>query len=402
MDGIQFADGFDAPDRLAFGLGAPQLVTAVAGCLLAFAVAHVPLPGALTLPAAAGIAVISAALAWLRVAGRPLLEWALFAARHLARPRRGTLVVCGGQAPATPAAAAQRGRSNGSAAVAARPVRRAAPVPAVSRSNVVPLPARGARDVSPSAAAAARLCETGAHRVVFYSLKGGTGRTTLSTEIAVWRAAHGGGATVLVDCDVRSACVGARLGMAHEGLTDYALAPPDERHLGPYLARHSSGARVLLGPARPASPGWPVTPAVLREVLRELDLAGAEQVVVDVAPELNDLTRAALRAADQVLVVVVPTASGIQDAYRTTEQLRRLGLRQRLGYVVNRSRRAIDVSVVMNDLGGELLGEIPEDAAIVDAENTHEPAVLAPGGAAALELRRLATRVWPERSVATR
>lgn len=374
MDGIQFADGFDAPDRLAFGLGAPQLVTVVAGCLLAFAVAHAPLPGVVTVPAALLLAVVSAALAWLRVAGRPALEWTLFAARHLLRPRDGTLQV----------------RTTG-----AEPV---------TRSNVVVLRARGtASRHGDGAQTAARIRGGGAHRLVFFSLKGGTGRTTLSTEVAVWLAGRsgGGGDTVLVDCDVRSACVGARLGMAEIGLLEYALASPDERRLDDYLARHTSGARVLLGPARATNPAWPVTPAVLREVMRELDLAGVANVVVDVSPDLNDLTRAALRAADEVIVVVVPTASGIQDAYRTTEQLRRLGLRQQLGYVVNRSLGGVDVSVAMNDLGGELFGEIPEDAAVVDAENNHEPAVLG-GGSAALELRRLVSRMWPQQSAVAR
>jgi MinD-like ATPase involved in chromosome partitioning or flagellar assembly len=391
MDGIQFADGFDAPDRLAFGLGAPQLITVVSGVLLAFLIAHVPLPGALTVPAAAGVALLSAALAWLRFAGRSALEWAWLAGRHLAHTRQGTLEVAPrpGVAPSPAPLEPHRAGALG------------APPP---RSNIIALPARG-RSVGRAAPAqpSPRL-HGGAHRIVFFSLKGGTGRTTLSTEVAVWLAGRqgAGGPVALIDVDVRSACVAARLGLSHSGIVEYALASPDERRLDGCLVRHACGLDVLLGSSGPTNPEWPVTPAVLREVLRELDLAGAATVIVDVSPELNNLTRAALRAADDVLVVVVPTSSGIQDAYRTTEQLRRLGLRQQLGYVVNRSRGGIDVSVAMNDLGGELLAEIPEDPAIVDAENRHEPAVLCGGSAAAFELRRLVARIRPEPHAAAR
>ena len=71
MDGIQFADGFDAPDRLAFGLAAPQLITVVAGCLLGFALLHAPLPGLLTVPLALILVLGAAALGWVRPAERP-------------------------------------------------------------------------------------------------------------------------------------------------------------------------------------------------------------------------------------------------------------------------------------------------------------------------------------------
>lgn len=208
--------------------------------------------------------------------------------------------------------------------------------------------------------------------------------------------------TVIVDCDLRSACVGSRLGVTHPGITDYAIAPADERRLDEFLVLHHTGLRVLLGPPRSTNPDWPVKPAVLREVLRELDLSGASVVIVDVAPEMNSITVAALRAADDIYVVVVPTATGIHDAYRTTEQLRRLGLRDRLRYVVNRADGRVDVSVAMSDLGGKLVAAIPEDAALVDAENTHCPAVLRGTGAAAFELRRFAGICAPTAYAAAR
>lgn len=379
MDGIHIADGFDTPDRLAFGLGAPQLITVVAGCLLAFGLLHAPLPAAVAVPFAVVLVVVTAALGWFRIGGRPALDWALFAGRHLLGPRRGVLVV----ARSTPPSAAP--------AV----LERAAP------SNIIRLPGGPSRHGSGARSAGAE--RAGARRVVFFSLKGGTGRTTLSTETAAWAArCAAANSIVIVDCDVRSACVAARLGMTHGGLTDYATAPPDERRLDDFLATHQSGLRALLGPSRSTNPDWPVTPPVLREVLRELDLSGVSIVVVDVAPEMNALTVAALRAADDVYVVLVPTATGIHDAYRTTEQLRRLGLRDRLRYVVNRADGRVDLRVAMNDLGGRLVAAIPEDMALVDAENTHCPAVLTGGSAAAVELRQLAGVLVPAVRAAAR
>jgi len=137
-------------------------------------------------------------------------------------------------------------------------------------------------------------------------------------------------------------------------------------------------------------------PAVLREVLRELDMEGFDLVVLDVCPELNALTTSALCACDDVFVVVVPTAGGVHDAYRSTEALRRLGLRHQLRYIVNRSRPGTDLTEPMADLGGQLIGDIPDDDAVIAAENAHRLVGLDESGAAAIALRRLARRLGNE------
>lgn len=180
MDGIHFADGFDTPDRLAFGLGAPQLITVVTGCLLAFGLLHAPLPAAVAVPFAVVLVALAAALGWFRVAGRPALDWAIFAARHLVGPRRGVLVVARAPCGRPPAPApAPEPPPVGNAVVGSTPA-----VAQNRGSNIVRLPAP-ARSVGSSGPAAAR---AGARRIVFFSLKGGTGRTTLSTETATWAA----------------------------------------------------------------------------------------------------------------------------------------------------------------------------------------------------------------------
>jgi len=102
-----------------------------------------------------------------------------------------------------------------------------------------------------------------------------------------------------------------------------------------------------------------------------------------------------LRIGDQMLVVV-PTAGGVQDAYRSTEALRRLGLRHQLRYIVNRSGPETDLSEPMADLGGQVIGDIPDDESVVNAENAHRLVSLDESAPAAIALRRLARRVGSE------
>lgn len=403
MDQIEFADGFDRPDTLAFGLGAGQLAVVMVGALAAYSLVRSPLPAAIVDPLAALIAVGAAGLGWLRVAGRPALDWAVFAGFFWMRPRRGTARwELAGASPSDESVApdpetapsgsilelfGRRGRLPGERLTPPAPGP-PNPPPCMQPSGETPVLRRPSR-------------EGGARRVTFFSLRGGTGRSTLATELACLIAASHGEQqaaprVALVDLDLRSPSVAVRLGAPQRTLLDFALAPPEDRSVIDFMVTHTSGARVLLGPQSSVNPEWPITPAVLREILRELDMEGFDLVVLDVCPELNPLTTTALCACDDVFIVVVPTAGGVQDAYRSTEALRRLGLRHQLRYIVNRSRSGTDLSEPMADLGGQLIGEIPDDDAVIAAENAHRLVGFDESGAAAIALRRLARRVGSE------
>src|ERR1700729_3002861 len=105
MDQIEFADRFDRPDTLAFGLGAGQLAVVMAGALAAYALVRSPFPPAIAVPLSVVIAAGAAGLGWLRVAGRPALDWAVFAGLFWMRPRRGMPGL--GLAPASPSDGAE-------------------------------------------------------------------------------------------------------------------------------------------------------------------------------------------------------------------------------------------------------------------------------------------------------
>lgn len=406
MDPIEFADGFDRPDRIAFGLSGGQLAVVMVGALSAYSLVRSPLPAAFADPVAVLLVGLAAGLGWLRVAGRPVLDWAIFAGLFLLRPRRG-VVRCAMAVEAVPSWFAAPG------APATEPrafVRRISSAP--EPTPIVPSPApiielfaprqtRAAREPGGGMNVSLTARRDGSRRVTFFSLRGGTGRSTLATELACILASSRGEdvdapKVALIDLDLRSPTVGVRLGAPDQTLLDYALAPPEDRGVTDFMITHSSGVRVLLGPQRAVNPDWPVTPALLREVLRELDMEGFDLVVLDVSPDLSPLTTAALSACDDVFVVVVPTAGGVQDAYRSTEALRRLGLRHQLRYIVNRSRPGTDLAEPMADLGGQLVGDIPDDDTVVTAENAHRLVGLDESGPAAIALRRLARRIGSE------
>jgi MinD-like ATPase involved in chromosome partitioning or flagellar assembly len=478
---IDFADGFDVPEPLAWGLTPAQLAVVVTGALLAYIDLRSPLPRVAAVPLAvvAAMAGLTAALA--RYEGRSLVAWAAAAARFWTRPRHGLLTIVDGSGrpwradarmptltgvtgsagpwqtsrawtPAPPAEVGGGGSGtrlplvllpepvltagSGEAAdpwPACRPGETVAgvdPQPAVARRSGGPTPLHLAdsglievpawlastpaggpggppgwaapRDPVPAPGTALRT----ARRLTFFSLGGGTGKTTLAVEVAALLADQGrrragrGAASLprvaLVDLDLTSPRAGLRLGMpapADWDLAETDLAGPA---LGRLLGVHGSGLQVLPGPAGLLPSDAADRPDVVRRLaaaVTALEARGCDTVVLDVAGDLSALTRWALEGAQDIFVVLTPTAGGIQDAYRSTQALRRLGLRHRLRYVVNRHRGEPLIAEAMGDLGGVVIAEVPDDPALELAEMEHRLVGLEARGRTAAALRALAGTV---------
>ena len=244
-------------------------------------------------------------------------------------------------------------------------------------------------------------------RITFFSLSGGTGKTTLATELACLLAARGehsrdGGATTdrlrvaLIDLDLRSASVAVRLGIPQPTIWDLASQPSfDAGAVHDFMVRHPSGLRALLGPPKPLQPtSTVITAERVSKIVAELEKDGVHFLIFDITGELTPVTSWVLHAVHDIFVVLTPTAKGVQDAYRSTEALRKMGLRHKLAYVVNRARDSVDMSIAMGDLGGRIVAEIPLDPRVEDAENAHRIVSLE-GGPAADAIVSLAATVYP-------
>ena len=458
---IDFADGFDVPEPLAWGLTPGQLGTVLVGAVLAYLAIHSPLPRIAAVPLAVLGVGGGLTLALARREGRPLIAWAAVAARFWTRPRRGLLVVIdatGGRAPASrrplvgpeaatdpvprgsprPAVARPRSQAGGSEVETRIPLvllpepveqprERRAPasgtgacLPILSVADAVTLEAPAALGMPATAATAwvpgpdppgssgvgPATSLRATRRLTFFSLSGGTGRTTLAVEVAgllayqgrrrAGRGAPGLPRVALVDLDLTSPRAGLRLGVPAPtdwDLTEANLVGPA---VGRLLAVHGSGLQVMPGPACLLPSGSTDRPDVVQRLaaaVAELEARGCDTIVLDVAGDLSALTRWALEGAQDIFVVLTPTAGGIQDAYRSTQALRQLGLRHRLRYVVNRHRAEPLIAEAMGDLGGVVIAEIPDDPALELAEMEHRLVGLDPRGRTAAALRALAGTV---------
>lgn len=444
MRGVRIPHDLNGEDQFVLGLSVPRLAALFLGLLAAYTILHLSLPAPIQLTAAALAALLGAAIAWIRPEGRSLVHWLLAAiefkfGEHYTSPARPRVEAANDQgrtaaqretveskhageslATNSDLVAVGAGRTRKpSLQVLTSTARAALPATvgaAVDSDDVIELP-ENTELPSASGQASDAVAEGpapvylgGPQVITFFSTKGGSGRTTLATEIAALLALKGNYResasgepqrlrVALIDFDLASANVSARLGLAQPTLLDYlsdtSVPNPDPRD---FIIRHqTTNLDVLLGPSKclTGDRAELVGVAQAARVLSTLKGGGYHFLVVDISASIGDLETYLLEAATRIYCVVTPTAGSVQSLYRGVEALRRLGLGGKLFYVANKMRDGISLSEPMGDLDGTLSARIPYDSTFDVAENRHQPISVGGSGPTVEALTVLASSIYP-------
>jgi pilus assembly protein CpaE len=157
------------------------------------------------------------------------------------------------------------------------------------------------------------------------SPKGGVGKTTIATNLAIGLTSSAPQSTVLVDLDVQFGDVASALGLTPEYTLPDAVRGPASRDtmvLKTFLTQHPSGLYAVCGSDSPAA-GDTVTG---EDVGRLLALLAREfrYVVVDTAPGLSEQTLAALDRASDVVMLSSMDVPGVRGLRKELDVLREL------------------------------------------------------------------------------
>lgn len=215
--------------------------------------------------------------------------------------------------------------------------------------------------------------------VVVASPKGGVGKTTISTNLAVGFAKMAPGSVVLVDLDLQFGDVSAVLDLhpPHNLADAFSPAGEDTLTLKTFLVQHPGGFHVLCGADSPVDTEK-VTGAEISRLIRQL--AGQfRYVVIDTAAGIPEATLSALEEASDVVLMSSMDISCLRALRKEVDLLTELSLMPTnrhvvLNYVDRRSGLTIrDVEAV---IGLPVNVVIPRSDDVQIAANRGEPLML--------------------------
>lgn len=239
--------------------------------------------------------------------------------------------------------------------------------------------------------------DNGEHRVLaVFSPKGGAGRTTIATNLALAIQRETGGRVCLVDANLQFGDVGVLLNLNPKNrsmLDAVEGGEPDGDIINSVLIDHSTGIRVLLAPPSPEGADL-VTPTYLRKMVDHLR-DSHNYVVVDLPSALNDHTLTVMDAADQIVVLTALEITTIKNVRLFLELADQLEYdRAKIRLVINRSDTAqgIRIGDVEASIRRSIDGTIVSDGRLaVLAVNRGVPFVIShPDGALSRDLTKLA------------
>jgi pilus assembly protein CpaE len=215
--------------------------------------------------------------------------------------------------------------------------------------------------------------------VTVFSAKGGCGKTTLATNLAVTIAAHGRRTVCLVDLDLAFGDVAIVLQLfpSHTIADTVRMGNRlDSAGLSSLLTQHSPGVMALAAPLEP-SVADTITAGTITRVLDLLSM-NFDYVLVDTPPAFTDQVLAAFDLSDVLVLLATLDIPALKNLKLTLETLQLLNYPlEKWQIVLNRadSKVGLAVAEVEKSLQLSVACQIPSSRAVPASVNRGVPLV---------------------------
>ena len=226
--------------------------------------------------------------------------------------------------------------------------------------------------------------------VVVGSGKGGVGKSTVATNLALAFAAEGL-KTGILDADLYGPSIPKLLGIEGKpAVREDGIFSPHKAH---GLSAMSIGS--MLTPGQAVVWRGPMATSALRQLLRETDWGGLDLLVVDLPPGTGDIQISLFQQAELAGAVIVSTPQDLAliDAQKAVDMMKRLsiplfGLVENMSYfVAPDTGKRYDIfghggaAEAAATMGMPFLGEVPLDMAIRETSDRGAPVMAGAGDA---------------------
>lgn len=153
--------------------------------------------------------------------------------------------------------------------------------------------------------------------------RGGVGKTSVSTNLAVALARETGTAVALLDLDLLFGSAAIALGIMPAATIQDWMQMRTAGHqepVGRYLSDHRSGLKVLAAPLEP-DPSIEITPQDVADVISDL-ASTHEFVVIDTGASFSEITAAAIELSSITILLTTGDVASLRAVRHVTQTLR--------------------------------------------------------------------------------
>lgn len=233
--------------------------------------------------------------------------------------------------------------------------------------------------------------------IVVTSGKGGVGKTTSTANISTALALLGKKVCV-VDGDIGLRNLDVVMGLENRIIYDIIDVANGDCRLEQALIRDKRFDHLSLLPAAQTKDKRALTADAMKRLVETLK-EEYDFILIDCPAGIEDGFKVAVAPADAAILVTTPEHTAVRDADRVMGLLER----EQVGYprlIVNRIRpdmvkrgEMLDIDEIVQILGCDLLGIVPDDEAVIRNSNRGEPSAMNPDTPSGLAYRNIARRI---------
>ncbi len=233
--------------------------------------------------------------------------------------------------------------------------------------------------------------------ITITSGKGGVGKTTAVANLATALAADGR-KVVCMDGDIGLRNLDVVMGLENRIVYDIVDVIEGRCKLKQAMIRDKHYPELYLIPAAQTRDKNAVSPSDMIRICNDLR-PDADFVIIDSPAGIERGFRNAIAAADRVIVITNPEVSAVRDADRVVgileaeEKGSPALILNRLNHALVKNNDMLSAEDVLDLLGIQLIGIVPEDESVIIGSNRGTPVVNDPKSRAGQAFRNIARRM---------